>query len=87
MTLDQFLKSQMIDTNYIDDEHTKIVSSLKSKEKLLVTNEHYKHYFFLISNKKTMFINNEVRNRIKSLVIQNVRKNVKLMKLEFQPSS
>lgn len=77
----------MIDIDYIDDEHTKTMSSLKSKEKLLVTNEHYKYYFFLISNKETMFINNEIRNRIKSLVIQNVRKNVKLMKLKFQSLS
>lgn len=69
MILDQFLKSQMIDIDHINDELVAIVSSLKNREKLLVIDEHCNYHSFLISNKRIVFVNNEVRNRIKSLII------------------
>jgi len=59
----------MININHINNKHITIISSLKSREKLLVTNEHYKYYALLIINKDIVFVNNEARNRIKSLII------------------
>jgi hypothetical protein len=58
----------MIDINYINNKLIATISSLKSKEKLLVTNEHCNYYSFLIFNKEIVFINNEIQDRIKSLV-------------------
>lgn len=69
MILDQLLKSQMVDTNHINDELIATLSSLKGRGKLLDTNEHCNYHSFLISNRGVVFANNEVRDRIKSLVI------------------
>jgi len=62
----------MIDIDHINDELIAIISSLKGKGKLLVTSEHCNYYSFLIFNREVMFVNNEVRDRIKLLITQNV---------------
>ncbi len=87
MVLDQLLRSQMVDTDHINDELVATVSPLKGRGKLLVTGEHCNYHSFLISNRGVVSANNEVRDRIRSLVTQNVRENVRLMELEFQPSA
>jgi len=72
MSLNYLLRSQISDIDYFNNGSVTTSNALKGKEKLLVTSKHYNLIKIWLIIDNIIFVDDEMRNKIKSLVKKSV---------------